>query len=161
MTQRDLGEKIGKTWEMISRYERGVSSPFKQIDSLADALDTDSSDLLKKPDENKQYVLNRVPLFKSLPKDMDFEKTKPYEYYTAPDWMLSKDLECFVIDGKLVNIKNDSLEKSGYIFIAPNLDTKREDIVLKRNEDELVIDKRFNSKQDDIVGKVLAQEIRF
>lgn len=53
MTQRDLGEKIGKTWEMISRYERGVSSPFKQIDSLADALDTNPSDLLKKSDENK------------------------------------------------------------------------------------------------------------
>ncbi len=161
MTQRDLGEKIGKTWEMISRYERGVSSPFKQIDSLADALDTDSSDLLKKPNENKQYVLNRVPLFKSLPKDMDFRKSKPYEYYTAPDWMLDQDIDCFVIDGKLINIKNDSLEKGGYIFIAPNLDTKGEDIVLKRNKDELVIDKRFNSREDDIVGKVLAQEIRF
>lgn len=92
---------------------------------------------------------------------MDFTRVKPYEYYTAPDWMLSKDLECFVIDGKLINIKNDSLKKDGYIFIAPNLDTKREDIVLKIQEGELVIDKRFNSRQEDIIGRVLAQEQRF
>ena len=164
MTQRDLAEKIGKTWEMVSRYERGISSPYKHIDSLADALSVDSSDLLKNPDKNKQYVLNRVPLFKSVPENMDFKNTKPFEYYTAPDWMLDKDLECFVIDSTLVNIKIDNLEGNGYIFISPNGDTDREDIVLKKDENNLnslIIDKKFNSREHNIIGKVLAQELRF
>jgi transcriptional regulator with XRE-family HTH domain len=163
MTQKELAEKIGKTWEMISRYERGASSPFKQIDSLADALKVDSSDLLKKPSENKKYVLNRVPLFKSLPKNMDFINTKPYEYYIAPDWILDQDLESFVVDSKLLNIKDDRLKHGGYIFVAPNLktDAEREDPVLKKVEGGLVIDKKFNSREEDIIGKVLAQEIRF
>lgn len=161
MTQRDLGEKIGKTWEMVSRYERGVSSAFKQIDSLADALDTNHSDLLRKPDENKQYVLNRVPLFKSVPEGMDFLNTKAYEYYTAPDWMLNEDIGCFVIDSNLVEIKDESVRENTYLFISPNSEYVRNSIVLKRQNKGLVVDRRFNTKDEDIIGKVLAQEIRF
>lgn len=161
MTQRDLGEKIGKTWEMVSRYERGVSSAFKQIDSLADALDTNPSDLLRKPDENKQYVLNRVPLFKSVPEGMDFLNTKAYEYYTAPDWMLNEDIGCFVIDSNLVEIKDESVRENTYLFISPNSEYVRNSIVLKRQNKGLVVDRRFNTKDEDIIGKVLAQEIRF
>ena len=160
-TTNDLGEKIGKTWEMVSRYERGVSSPFKQIDSLADALDTNPSDLLKKPDENKQYVLNRVPLFKSVPEGMDFLNTKAYEYYTAPDWMLNEDIECFVIDSNLVEIKDEGVRENTYLFISPNSEYVRDSIVLKRQNKGLVVDRRFNTKDEDIIGKVLAQEERF
>jgi transcriptional regulator with XRE-family HTH domain len=161
MTQKDLGEKIGKTWEMVSRYERSVSSPFKQIDSLADALSVDSSDLLKKPSENKQYLLNKVPLFKAVPKNMDFINTKPYEYYTAPDWMLDLDIECFVIDSNLVEIKDEGVRENTYLFISPNSEYVRDSIVLKRQNKGLVVDKRFNTKDADIIGRVLAQEERF
>jgi transcriptional regulator with XRE-family HTH domain len=163
MTQKDLGDKIGKTWEMVSRYERGVSSPFKQIDSLADALNVDSSELLKKPSENKNYLLNRVPLFTTIPENMDFLNTKAYEYYTAPDWMLDRDLQCFVIDSKLIDIRDNRLDDDGYLFISPNLknEAKQDDLVLKIDDDQLVASKRFNSKEDTLVGKVLAQEVRF
>lgn len=163
MTQKDLAEKIGKSWEMISRYERGMSSPFKQIDSLADALNISSSDLLKNPKENKQYVLNRVPLFKEIPEDMDFGNAQVFEYYTAPDWILDKDFECFVIDSSLIDIKDDSLINKGYLFISPKLGVAAESnkLVLKRYNDGLIAEKRFNSKQQDIIGRVLAQEVRF
>lgn len=163
LTQRELADKIGKTWEMVSRYERGVSSPFNQIDSLADALNIDSADLLKKSGENKEYILNRVPLFKSVPENMDFTNTKTYEYYTAPDWMLNEDIECFVIDSKLVEIRDENLTNEGYLFISPNLsdDIKREEIVLKKVRNELIVEQKFNSKESDLIGKILAQEIRF
>lgn len=163
LTQRELGDKIGKTWEMVSRYERGVSSPFNQIDSLADALNVDSSDLLKKPNENKEYLVNRVPLFKFVPEDMDFVNTKTYEYYTAPDWMLNEDIECFVIDSELVEIGSESLKNNGYFFISPGSreKIKGDEIVLKKGKNKLIIDKRFNSKESDLIGKVLAQEVRF
>jgi transcriptional regulator with XRE-family HTH domain len=161
LTQKELGEKIGKTWEMISRYERGASSPFKQIDSLADALKVEPSDLLTNPSESKKYFLNRIPLFKSLPDDLDFINTKPYEYYTAPDWILSRDLESFVIDSTLVTIKDKVIEENGYLFISPNLETESNEIVLKKVKGELVVDKKYNSRKEDLIGKVVAQEIRF
>jgi transcriptional regulator with XRE-family HTH domain len=161
MTQKDLGDKIGKTWEMISRYERGVSSPFKQIDSLADALNVESSELLKKPSENKEYLLNRVPLFKTIPEDMDFTSTKSYEYYTAPDWMLDRDIQCFVIDSKLVEIQDNRVRENTYLFISPNSKYTSNSIVLKKIDDRLIVDKNFNSKENNVVGKILAQEERF
>lgn len=162
ITQRELGDKIGKTWEMVSRYERGASSPLKQIDTLADALDVDVKDLFKDPTEKsaEKYDFNRVPFFTSIPENSDFKKAKSYVYYTAPDWILDVDRECFIIDTELVKIGTERV-KEGKLFISPNSDILDGDIVLIREKEELLAEEFSRGNNSNIVGKVLAQEVVF
>jgi transcriptional regulator with XRE-family HTH domain len=161
ITQRELADRIGKTWEMVSRYERGASSPLKQIDSLADALDIDVKDLFKDPTEQRErYDFNRVPFFTSIPKDMDFENQRSYVYYTAPDWVLDLDRKCFVIDTDLVKIETEKIVK-GKLFVSLNYDVLEGDIILKREDDSLVVKELLDEKEEGVIGKILAQEISF
>lgn len=154
LTQQQLADKIGKTWEMISRYERGVSSPLNQLESLAKALNTTPSDLLNDiTEKNIKLNFNRVPLFTNDSKD--FEKEETYLFYNTPDWILSLNPNVFAIDMKVVDGSN------GVAFVSPDAEININDMVLIRENNQLkiVMLKSFNNI--DIVGKVLAQEVRF
>ena len=154
LTQQQLADKIGKTWEMISRYERGVSSPLNQLDPLARALNTTPSDLLNDiTDGNIKMNFSRVPLFTEITKILKKEDT--YLYYNAPDWILSLDPKSFAVDMKIVDGTN------GIAFISPNTETNINDTILVREDNllKVIILKSFSNI--DIVGKVLAKEIRF
>lgn len=155
-TQRELGDKIGKTWEMISRYERGESSPFNQLDNLANALDVDPRDLLKDSSSSDNYSTNKVPFFDSIPKDFDFGNS--YIYYPAPDWMIRIDRDLFAINSEIVEEKKS--DTKGCIFIAPNTEIKRGDLVLIRDMNKLII-KELKGKLPNIIGKIIAREVRF
>ena len=159
LTQRDLADKIGKTWEMISRYERGASSPLKQVDIIADVLDVEVEDLLKDPSGSKTHSFNRVPLFTEIPKDFNFKKS--YIYYVAPDWMLSIDKDCFVIDSKIVEFGFKEFKKKGYIFVSANSEIESGDMIVRVENDMLVMDLANERSKRDAIGKVLAQEIIF
>lgn len=154
LTQQQLADKIGKTWEMISRYERGVSSPLNQLDSLAKALNTTPSDLLNDITEKSiKLNFNRVPLFTTYAKD--FRKEDTYLYYNTPDWILSLDPEVFAVDMKIIDGSN------GIVFVSTNSEININDMVLIREDSLLrvISIKSFNNL--DIVGKVLAQEVRY
>lgn len=154
LTQQQLADKIGKTWEMISRYERGVSSPMNQLDSLAKALNTTPSELLNDITEKSiKLNFNKVPLFTNISKS--FEKEETYLYYNTPDWILSLDPNTFAIDMKIVDGTN------GVVFISPNSEININDMVLVKegNHLKIIMLKSFNNI--DIVGKVLAQEVRY
>ena len=155
LTQRELGDKIGKTWEMSSRYERGESSPLKQLNNLADALNIDPRDLLR--DSSSQvdnYSTNKIPYFTSIPDNNDFLKTKSYLFYPVPDWVLQIDINTFAVDMNIVDGSN------GVVYISPNSRYEIGDTVLINDNGNLEIVKyRRNSR--DIIGKVLAQEVRF
>ena len=162
ITQRELGDKIGKTWEMVSRYERGVSSPLNQIDTLADALDVDVKDLFKDPTEKNitRYDFNRIPFFTSLPENFDFKKTKSYVYYPAPDWILHIDMQSFVLVTDFVIIQTEKIV-DGKLFVSPNSKVFQGDVVLKRDGEKLVVKELGLREDDGIIGKVLAQEVPF
>jgi transcriptional regulator with XRE-family HTH domain len=154
LTQQQLADKIGKTWEMISRYERGVSSPMNQLDALAKALNTTPSELLNDITERSVKLnFNKVPLFTDNPKD--FKKENTYLYYNTPDWVLSLDSSAFAIDMKLIDGTN------GIAFISPNSEVNMNDMVLIREDNNLKIITLKSLNNVDIVGKVLAQEIRY
>ena len=57
MSQAQLADKIGVTWEMISRYERGLSSPHKKLNAIAGALGVSVSQLFQK-DFESSLMLN-------------------------------------------------------------------------------------------------------
>ena len=154
-TQRELADKIGRTWEMISRYERGESSPLKQLDTLADALNVDPRDLLK--DSSSQvdnYSTNKIPLFTSIPTNLDFSKSKSYIFYPAPDWILQTDIDAFAVDMNIVDGSN------GVLFVSPKSKYEIGDTVLVNDNENLEVIKHRRGDKD-VVGKVLAQEVRF
>ena len=74
LTQDQLADRVGVTWEMISRYERGESSPMNKLDKLSNALNIRVTDLLS---ENGCADYN-IPLFAKIPKAFEFKrKTSP------------------------------------------------------------------------------------
>ncbi|HNW33178.1 MAG TPA: helix-turn-helix transcriptional regulator, partial [Candidatus Dojkabacteria bacterium] len=48
LTQQQLADKVGITWEMISRYERNESLPFRKLDGISKALDVPKSQLVER-----------------------------------------------------------------------------------------------------------------
>lgn len=155
-TQKKLGDKIGKTWEMISRYERGESSPFNQLDNLANALDIDPRDLLKDSSSSDNYSTNKVLFFDSIPKNFNFKNS--YIFYPAPDWMIRIDRDLFAINSEIVEGREN--DARGCIFIAPNAEIKKGDLVLIRDMNRLII-KELKGKLPNIIGKIIAKEVRF
>jgi transcriptional regulator with XRE-family HTH domain len=46
LTQEELADRIGVTWEMVSRYERGESSPMNKLEKISNALNVPITDLI-------------------------------------------------------------------------------------------------------------------
>lgn len=156
LTQQQLADKIGKTWEMISRYERGVSSPMNQIDTLANALNTTPSDLLKDiVNGNIGLNFSKVPLFTEIPTNFVFNKSNTYIFYNAPDWILSLDSEIFAMSMNILDGSN------GIVYVSPNSEIHLNDIVLIKESDGLKIMSVKSFKDIQVVGKILAQELRY
>ena len=156
LTQQQLADKIGKTWEMISRYERGVSSPLNQLDSLAKALNTSPADLLKDvTDGNIHLTFNKVPLFTEIPNNFVFDKSNTYVYYNAPDWILSLDANIFALDMRLID------NSKGVVYISPNSEVNLDDLVLIKENGLLKVVNIKSFKDINILGKVLAKEVRY
>jgi len=156
LTQQQLADKIGKTWEMISRYERGVSSPLNQLESLAKALNTTPSDLIQDiTDGSIKMNFSRIPLFTTIPSNFVFNKSNTYLFYNAPDWVLSIDPEAFALD--MANIDGSK----GVMYVSPNSEVSINDMVLIRDDNSLKIENVKTFKGMIILGKILAQEIRY
>lgn len=74
-SQTGLAKKVGVTWEMISRYERGKSSALQKILVIAEALDLEVSRFFGAPSPfpsfnyaSSEYVTSRfVPILDVMP----------------------------------------------------------------------------------------------
>lgn len=158
LTQQELGERIGKTWEMISRYERGISSPLNQLQNIADTLEIDPISLMR--DHSEVSVSNRIPLFLEIPES--FTKQNTFLFYTCPDWIVEYDENSFVIDTKIIHsIHSSKFSKNGYLYISPNAEINEGDLILLSTNKKLLVEEFRKDLKKRIVGKVIAQEIRF
>lgn len=166
LTQQMLADRIGVSWEMISRYERGSSSPFTKIKNISDALGVPISTLI----DNKIDNYNpRIPLHTSIPSEFIFCKEDTRIFYNCPEWIYQKDKDSFAITSDLVStslnlshIYKEKIYKDlSIFFISPHSKTKA-NILLAREIDRLVIIEREEiSHKHIIIGGVLAQEIAF
>lgn len=154
LTQDQLADKIGVTWEMVSRYERGESSPMNKLDRLAQALSIPVTTLI---DDNVSNCYE-IPLFTKIPKHFSFEKENTTIYYNCPKWLIKLDPSVFVIDTELIKINNLLPKESGYIFISPNSNIQDSEIVLVNERSELRIEK-FKQNGYETIGKIMMQEI--
>jgi transcriptional regulator with XRE-family HTH domain len=155
LTQQELAEKVGVTWEMISRYERGASSALKKIDSISKALAVDTRELLEPYKENSNSV-RRLPLFVSIPKDFVFTKENAKYYYPCPDWIYELDSNCFAVDSDIIYNKTFEIKNNGVIYVVGN-DLSKSNLYLSKEDSRLIISKDYS---DDVIGGVVAEEVR-
>lgn len=165
MTQQQLAEKLGVRWEMVSRYERGITSPMSRIGEISEALDVGISELLQNSNNpNSLYDGDhsaRIPLYTSIPEKFNFVDTQTQYVYSAPEWILKIDKEAFVIESSIVKINATRLYPTGPIYISPNTKPDTDDLCLFVDNAILKIDKFENiSAKVRIIGVVLAQENR-
>ncbi len=151
LTQQQLADRVGVTWETISKYERDITKPFNRLDSIAKALDVTTSELLQEND--KTNFSNQIPLFTKIPKGFEFKSTKTSFFYTCPQWILQKDKNVFAIDMNLIKEKRD-----GIYFVSRNTKPLKNNFVLHLEKERVFVKKFQNQK--DILGVVLAKEVR-
>ncbi|MCD4811092.1 helix-turn-helix domain-containing protein [bacterium] len=154
LTQDELADKVGITWEMISRYERGESSPMNQIDKLANALSVSAGDLV----DGDSVNVFQVPLFTSVPKDLVFKKENTLTYYNCPTWVTRLDHESFVVDMGVVKFSSLLSASNGFLFVSPNCELCVDDIVLVSRDGKLRVES-YNKRENSVIGKVVMQEV--
>jgi len=156
LTQDQLADKVGVSWEMISRYERGESSPMNQLSNLANALGLSPSNLV----DSEGTFSSQIPLFTNIPKDFVFKKENTLLFYNCPTWITKLDQESFVIDTEIVKTKSLVGANKGFLFVSPNCTVDSNDIVVVKDNKGLYLE-QFSSHSRDVIGKLLMQEIVF
>ncbi len=165
LTQQQLADRLGVSWEMVSRYERGESSPITRLDQLSEILDVEPSLLLNDLaiEISEKPKNNDIPYFNQIPKELDFNSDRTHEFYTAPIWMLVRDKDLFALSVSLVARLPLQLQNNiGPIFVSPNIKVRSTSLVLIKRvrKLEVCLASEIESK-DIIIGVVIAQEKRF
>jgi transcriptional regulator with XRE-family HTH domain len=156
LTQEQLADRIGVTWEMVSRYERGENSPMNKLEKIATALNIPITDLINDSLANNY----EVPLFIKIPKNFLFTNENTTLFYSCPKWLAKRDPQVFVVNSNIVQNNDLISEGVGYIFISPNSEIQTDDLVLTKNKGKLSI-KRFKQQNASNIGKIMMQEIIF
>lgn len=186
LTQSELGEKIGVTWEMISRYENGKSSPRKNLERIAEILGkpiqyffgveevpiSDEikrlTDLLIKRGTEFQRGAD-VPLIESL---SEFSLPKALkltnQIYSCPSWIFSKYKKIFAY--KLDEVVSDivSIGRGDIGFFSQNIQPKLRNYVLVKEGTlrqaqggKFKIEKYSKSFKKKVYAVLLAVEKRY
>lgn len=150
LTQRELADKIGTTWEMVSRYETGKSSPMGRIDNIADALNVPIYKIIQSStleEEGASYSKNVVPLLTKSFDDLTKAINNSKSFYTAPDWITQKFLNPFAIEGDLLTVETNQIENNGICFAVQEQPKSDSDLVLALNqESKLIVTQQKNLK---------------
>ena len=179
MTQSELGKRIGVTWEMISRYENGKSSPRKNLEQIAEVLEKPIqyffgveeapirdeinrlSNLLEKKgmDISASAEVPLVETFEGFSVHRALKLTK--QAYTAPKWISVKYKDIFAV--KMNNIKSIvvNVAKGDIGFFTRDEKAKVDDYVLVKEGEDYYIKKFKKSFADSYKGVLLAIEKRF
>jgi len=161
MTQQQLADKVGVSWEMISRYEREESLPYKKLDEISKALNVPKSQLLEKHVPDKYSSVDyKIPLFLHIPLSNKFTSSQTNYYYICPEWILKRDKECIAIDTSLIDSNEENFKMNGVIYVSKQIKPQRNDRVVVRENGRLIV-KMYDGNSPNILGKVLAQEIRY
>jgi transcriptional regulator with XRE-family HTH domain len=154
LTQDELADKVGVTWEMISRYERGESSPMNKLDKISQGLGISITDLI---DDSKDGSYS-IPLFVKVPKNFSFNKENTTVFYNCPKWLVRLDPEVFAVDTDLIDKQNLIGKRKGYIFISPHSRIESSDLVLIHDNGKLRVEK-YKQNGYEPVGRVMMQEV--
>ncbi|MBN2015244.1 helix-turn-helix domain-containing protein [Candidatus Dojkabacteria bacterium] len=179
LSQSQLGKKIGVTWEMISRYENGKSSPRKNLEKIAKALgkpiqyffgveEVPLSDEIKRLSElleKKGKALQKgaeVPFVESLegfslPKALKLTN----QSYTCPGWIYSKYKKVFSYKLDEVESNVVSVGRGDIGFFSSSLKAKLGSYVLVKDVKNFRIEKYSKTLSKKIHAVLLAIEKRY
>jgi transcriptional regulator with XRE-family HTH domain len=168
LTQQELARRIGVTWEMISRYERGRSSSIQKLLSIATELEISPSLLLQQPsngfanDTTVAYSVDKfVPIVKSIPREyarLRSEVELSGEGKKVPLERQVKSSQVFLLEiSETVKLRIDVpyIFQKGYFlcsFAAVDLLTE-DDIVIANMKEVMTLTKYVPGM--DVVVKVL------
>ena len=178
-TQADLGNKIGVTWEMISRYENGKSSSRKNLDSIAEVLgkpiqyffgveEVPIQDEIKRLTSlliRKSTDLQRgsdLPLIETL---NGFTLKKALELtnqsYSCPAWIFSNFKKIFAL--KLDDIASDivSIGRGDIGFFTQDRKSQIGDHILIKQDSRFQIIKESKGNKKKAYAVLLAVEKRY
>lgn len=92
-TQKELGDRIGTTWETISRYETGKTKvTVNRLYMLAEALGVESYELLgiEIPPQSSLRQTNMIPYIIEPFSDLEDAYKQADLFYSAPDWLVQR-----------------------------------------------------------------------
>lgn len=162
LTQQQLADKVGVSWEMISRYERAASSPLNKIHKIAGALKVSQSQLLEEHiPQGLIFSDLRIPLFTHIPSPARFNPSQTNYYYISPEWIIKNYKDVIAVDSMIVNSDIPNFRKEGVLFISTDLSHDIGEYVVIKKYDSLELKKHEGEKKEDILGVLLAQEIRY
>lgn len=155
LTQQVLADRVGVTWEMISRYERGASSPFSRIDKISEALEIEPHQLLQNDNNANQTSNFMVPFFKTIPSNNVFSPQNTTHMYTAPAWMKELEVTPYAIEAKILKINTLDVRNNGIIFATDKIVTSNG--VFLENDGGII---RVTNDVTNAFAQVVAQEVR-
>jgi transcriptional regulator with XRE-family HTH domain len=162
LTQQQLADKVGVSWEMISRYERAASSPLSKIHKIANALEVKESQLLEEHiPQGLGFIDLRVPLFVSIPSPAKFTSSQTNYFYISPEWIVKNYKEVIAIDASLVSSDTNEFNTSGILFISMDPNLTKSKYIITKGYNSLFIKKSNGEKGEDFLGVLLAQEVRY
>jgi transcriptional regulator with XRE-family HTH domain len=179
LTQSQLGAKIGVTWEMISRYENGKSSPRKNLEKVARALgkpiqyffgveEEPISDKIEKLAEllsKKGAELQKASAVSYIESIGDFPLAKALKLtnqsYTCPGWIVARFKKVFAL--KLDEVTSDvvSIGRGDIGFFSQGLKPKLGNYVLVKDGKMFRIEKYSKSLKKRVYAVLLAVEKKY
>lgn len=126
-SQKQLAEKLGITWEMLSKYENGRSNPINKIEELSYYLgkeihyffdfDNAFANNRIKNSGNTKNESSQIPLFESVLQVKSYIKSNltPQLLYSVSAWAVRDFAQLFAL--KCINIKSDNIVCSDDIAI--------------------------------------------
>lgn len=164
LTQKQLADKIGVTWEMVSRYETGRSSPMNRLLPLSEALKISPSQIISSPaveDQPMLYQRNTIPLldkpFTSLSTALGTTKN----FYVAPDWIIQQITRPFAVDSSIVTFETSKISGNSILYISPEKPDSSSKLALLLGEKSLRAAPSGNkTSKQKILGTIIAIEKR-
>lgn len=162
LTQQQLADKVGVSWEMVSRYERSASSPLKKLEQLSDALQVSKSQLLEEHIPEGGSILDiRVPLFTSIPSPARFQSSQTNYYYSCPEWISKQYSEVIALDSKLTHTNIPNFLLNGILFVSRDSTPKHGEFYISRGYESLELKRYEGESTENILGKLVAQEVKY
>jgi transcriptional regulator with XRE-family HTH domain len=163
LTQQILADKVGVSWEMISRYETGKSSPLHRIFDIAQALDIQVDELLQNSFTSTPYstfVPYLTSIDNSIPIKDQIQHTK--DKYLSPIWIMTDYKDVFAIKSDIINIEVLNIHENSVLFVHLQETTPHNTLTLFQTKNSLFVDRNANiDPTANIVGLVISEERRF
>lgn len=137
LSQEEVGAKIGVTWEMISRYENGRSSPLKHLEKFAEVYDKPLS----------YFITDETEAQESFDVDQLVQKLKDEGIgFSASARNVVKVLEEFSGAG----IENDLHKSDSYYEVSTTLTDKYPDLFALKMSDRFSVQVDGELRHGDI-----------